>query len=208
MGEQPADRELFEAWRNGDRAAGQTLIERHYDSIVRFFRTKAGPQTDDLVQRTFLGCTEARERFQGASSFRTFLFAIARNILLEHIRQKLKAQSRSPDFTVSTIHDLDAGLSTQVQGRAERRLLVESLQRLPVEMQIAIELHYWEGLGVAEIAEIVEVPPGTVKSRLHRGRTLVREIMEKLPANDGERESIRELLDGWAKNLREQVGEE
>src|SRR5690606_17645112 len=55
MLDETADRELFEAWRTGDRAAGQQLIERHYDAIVRFFRTKAGPQTDDLVQRTFLG---------------------------------------------------------------------------------------------------------------------------------------------------------
>ena len=200
--------DLFRAWQSEDRAAGATLIERHYDSIVRFFQSKAGPSADDLVQRTFLACAEARDRFRGSSSFRTFLFAIARNILFEHIRRQTKDRGRSPDFTVSTIRDLNPGLSTHVHARAQHRLLVEGLQRLPVAMQIAIELHYWEGFSVAEIAEIVDVPPGTVKSRLHRGRELVREIMQRLPAQSGEQESVRELLDAWADNMGGQVGDE
>lgn len=202
-----SDREVFAAWQDGDRRAGQILIERHYDSILRFFQSKAGAAADDLVQKTFLGCTEARERFRGASSFRTFLFAIARNVLFEHIRKRTKDRERSPDFTVSTIRDLDPGVSTHVHARAQSRLLVESLQRLPVAMQMAIELHYWEGFSVQEIAEIAEVPPGTIKSRLYRGRELVRQIMERLPANSGEHESVRVLLDDWARAVRDQVEE-
>jgi RNA polymerase sigma-70 factor (ECF subfamily) len=205
MEQTSTDLEYLAAWQAGDRSAGEALIERHYDSIVRFFQSKVGAQADDLVQRTFLGCAEARDRFRGASSFRTFLFAIARNILFEHFRKRSKDQARSPDFTVTTIQDLNPGVATNVQARAEHRLLVEGLQRLPVAMQMAIELHYWEGFSVAEIAEIAEVPPGTIKSRLHRGRELVRGIMERLPADSGEQESVRLLLDGWARKVRDQA---
>ena len=97
------DRALFKAWAEGDNAAGQQLIERHYDSVVRFFRTKASSAVDDLVQRTFLGFAEARERFRGDSSIRSFLFGIARNILFEHIRGKVKDGKIDPDFGVSSI---------------------------------------------------------------------------------------------------------
>ena len=52
------DARLVQAWRGGDAAAGAQLVERHYDAIVRFFRTKAHPAADDLVQRTFMLCAE------------------------------------------------------------------------------------------------------------------------------------------------------
>ena len=199
------DRALFRAWAEGDNAAGQALIERHYDSVVRFFRTKAGAAADDLVQRTFLGLAEARGRYRGDSTVRSFLFGIARNILFEHIRGRVKDAKVDPDFGVSSIHELDPGVSTVAAGRDEQRLLVEALQRIPVEMQMTLELFYWEELSVAELAEILGVPPGTVKSRLHRGRTLLREAMEKLPASAADRASVRELIDAWASEVRHQI---
>ena len=69
---------LLEAWRAGDAAAGEALFERHFDAIYEFFASKLTIDVGDLVQRTFLGCVEARGRFRGECSFRTFLYAIAR----------------------------------------------------------------------------------------------------------------------------------
>lgn len=196
------DGELFDAWKRGDGSAGQTLIERHYDAIERFFRTKAGNHADELVQRTFLGCVEARDRFRGDTAFRSFLFGIARNILFEHIRGQQRDRRVDADFTVSSIEQLQPGVSTIAFERAEQRLLVDALRRLPLDIQICMELYYWEDVGVGELGSIMGIPAGTVKSRLHRGRTLLREAMEKLPADTEGRESVRALVDNWANDVR------
>lgn len=176
------DHAQLAAWRGGDGEAGQALVERHYESVLRFFRTKAGEDADDLVQQTFLRSVEHADRFRGESSFRGFLFGIARNVLFEHIRRKVRDGRASPDFGVSSILDLDPRASTLLFQRAEERALVQALQNMPVEVQIVVELYYWEELSVDEVASAVEVPPGTVKSRLHRGRDLLRKAMDEAPA--------------------------
>ncbi len=189
------DKQLFTSWMAGDRAAGEELIERHYDSVARFLRTKAGPHSDDLVQRVFLVCLDRGAQFRGDSSFRAFLFGIARNVVFEFIRTKVRDQAGAvEDVGTSSIMDLAPGLSTIVIQRAEQRLLVEALQRLPLDLQMAIELYYWEELSVAELAAALEIPAGTVKSRLHRARELLREEMNRIPASEQERESLRSMF--------------
>lgn len=191
------DDELFTAWQGGDRSAGEALIDRHYDAVMRFFRTKAGSQADDLVQRVFLVCADRGTRFRGDSTFRAFLFGIARNVLFEFLRSKVRDGTRDPDFGTSSILDLAPGVSTVAGQRAEQRLLVRALQRLPLDLQVAIELYYWEELSVTELASVLDIPPGTVKSRLHRARELLRTTMESLPATPDEQESLRSVLQLW-----------
>ena len=144
------DAELYARWQSGDDGAAQTLVEKHYDSVVRFFRTKIGPKSDDLVQRTFLVCAEGG--FRGDSSFRTYLFGVARNVLLEFFRGKRRDARVDVDFSVSSVFDLDAGLSTMAADRAEQRLLVQALHRIPLEIQMTLELFYWEDLSVGEVS--------------------------------------------------------
>jgi RNA polymerase sigma-70 factor (ECF subfamily) len=81
-----SDRELLDAWREGDKDAARQLLDRHYGPLDRFFRNKVGAEAADLVQRTMLVCVESRDRFRGEASFRTDLFAIARNELRAHVR--------------------------------------------------------------------------------------------------------------------------
>ncbi|MEX1364513.1 MAG: sigma-70 family RNA polymerase sigma factor, partial [Nannocystaceae bacterium] len=87
------DRALLEQWRAGDAGAGNTLFERHFDTIARFVKNKVSHQgeLEDLVQQVFLRCVEGRDRFEGRSSFRTYLFAVAHNTLLEHFRRRRRA---------------------------------------------------------------------------------------------------------------------
>ncbi len=175
------DAAVLAAWRAGDPAAGEMLISRHYASVLRFFRTKAGPEADDLAQRTFLRCIEAAERFRGEGSVKAFLFGIARNVLFEHIRAHMRERRVDPDFGVSSIVDLHPRASTLAFQRAEEQRLVEALQQQPLETQIVLELYYWEELSVEEVARVVDIPAGTVKSRLHRGRELLREALGSVP---------------------------
>ena len=177
-----SDAAMLQSWREGDEGSGTALVERHYESILRFFRTKAGDEADDLVQQTFLRAVEGADRFRGDSTFRAFLFGIARNVLFEHIRRRVRDRKADPDFGVSSILDLNPRASTIALRMAEQRALIGALQQMPVEIQIVLELHYWEELSVAEVASAVEVPAGTVKSRLHRGRGLLRKAMEEAPA--------------------------
>jgi RNA polymerase sigma factor (sigma-70 family) len=197
------DELLFAAWRDGDRRAGEQLIERHFDSVERFFRTKAGDAAEDLTQRTFLVCVENGASYRADGSFRAYLFGIARRILLEHIRGRIKHGAPPPDFSHSGIADLAPGVSTLAEYRADQRLLVAALQRLPVDLQVLVELYYWEELGVEELAAVLEVPGGTVKSRLHRARTLLVEAMQGQAVGSDEDGSVRALLLEWLANVKQ-----
>ena len=97
------DFELLDRWGAGDRAAADELIGRHFDALYKFFVSKASEAVDDLVQDTLLACMSARERFARRSSFRTFLFGTARNILFEHYRKR----RREPEALVGESRLID-----------------------------------------------------------------------------------------------------
>jgi len=190
------DLELLEAWRGGDAAAGELLFERHFESVYRFFCNKVPRDADDLVQETFLGCVSARERFRQDASFRTFLFAIARKVLLKY-RERWAPRDEGEEFHASRVAGLDLSATQIVVESEEQALLLRALRRLPLDLQTALELFYWEGLLSREIAEVLELPPGTVRSRLRRGRELLRELIHELAANPEQRTSTLGDFDQW-----------
>ncbi|MCB9703565.1 MAG: sigma-70 family RNA polymerase sigma factor [Myxococcales bacterium] len=194
------DFELLDAWRSGDLEAGSRLFDRHFESIHRFLRHKVGDDTDEVMQRTLLACVESRDRFRGASSFRTFLFGVARLELFSHYRRRRKLDAQV-DFESRSFFDLDPSPSMVVARHKEQQLLHEALRRLPVDLQIALELHYWEGMSATEIGTVLEIPAGTVKSRLRRAKELLRETMEHLTLSKTQLESTLGDLDGWARSL-------
>lgn len=207
----------FLAWCAGDRKAGAALFDRHYEPVARFFHNKVDDAAAaDLVQSTFLACTEAKGRFRGDASFRTFLFAIAHNLLFKHYRKGRVSAARAapsaascdeeePDFSELSAAEMTPSPSSLLRGKEEQRLVLEGLRRIPVECQEVLELHYWERMETAEIAEIIGAPQGTVKSRLQRGRRLLGEKLSKLSASAELLESTMSNLDGWAQGLRERL---
>lgn len=194
-----SDEELFTRWHEGDREAGAALVERHFDPVERFFSTKANPQAaEDLVQIAFARCIEAASRWRQSGTFRAFLFGIARNVLLEHIRGRVRDSRSDAELHESAVIDLMPGQSTQLAARDERRHLVAALQRLPLDLQSVLELHYWEDLSMEELAATFGVPPGTIKSRLHRARQLLRDALETTQIPDDARATARRLIAAWA----------
>ncbi|HEU0033899.1 MAG TPA: sigma-70 family RNA polymerase sigma factor [Kofleriaceae bacterium] len=173
-----ADLELLERWRTGDTRAGQELFARHFASIYRFFEHKVGGDADDLTQRTFTACVASRDRFRGQSSFRTYLFAIARNELYTYLRKLPRGEH--VDFELTSIAALVTSLSSQLGRARQIEQLRLALAELPAEQQLLLELHYWHDLDAAALSEVFEVPPGTIRVRLLRARKALRARMAEL----------------------------
>lgn len=195
------DLELLDAWRGGDAVAGEVLFERHFESVYRFFCNKVPRDADDLVQETFLGCVSAKERFRQDASFRTFLFAIARKVLLKY-HERWAPRGAGEELHASRVADLDASVTQLVVENEEQALLLRALRRLPLDLQTALELFYWEGMLSREIAEVLELPEGTVRSRLRRGRELLRGIIDELAAKPELRASTLGDFDQWLASIQ------
>ena len=206
MSDEPDDLALLHAWYDGDDGAAELLLQRHFDTLYRFFRSKLDGPIDDLIQSTLLVCIEQRDRFRGDAPFRVFLLGIARNKLLRHLRDRYRAERVFAPAQTS-VRDVVPAVSASVGAKLgrgqERELLLHALRMLPLDLQIAVELRYWEELPLAEIARITETIPGTVKSRLARARQMLERNMAALSAGDAD--WVRQTLTGlerWADALR------
>lgn len=191
------DRELLQRWREGDRAAGNELFERHFTAVCNFFRNKVSDGVDDLIQRTFVTCLEVEGGFRGESSFRSYLMGIARNVLLRSFREKSRDGRRFAPLEDS-VCDVDPSPSMLVAGREEHAQLFEALRKLPLDLQIALELYFWESWTMREIAAALEVPPGTAASRLRRGKAALKELL----ATGDRAEPTDDDLMAWAVKVR------
>jgi len=197
----PSDLELLEAWRGGDRPAGNALFQRYFLAVYRFFRAKVGGDLDDLVQRTFAACVEARVRLRPDSSFRAYLFACARTVLSDRFREHFRGkEDLDPD--VQSVEDVGTTPSEAVARAREHRVLLQALRRIPINQQIALELFYWEGLSGSEIAAVLDVPEGTVRTHINRGRQNLAERVRELVDDPALVHSTVDNLAAWADSLR------
>jgi RNA polymerase sigma-70 factor (ECF subfamily) len=195
---EPTDLALLEQWRGGDGEAGQALFGRHFDSIYGFFETKCPTEADELVQATFLAVLRAKTQFRGDSSFRTYLFTIARNELYRVLRTRQR-QGTPVDLEQTSIAELVSTPGTKMARNQEHQRLLETLRALPVEQQTLLELHYWEEMDIADLAQVFDVPAATIRTRLHRARKALRERIEHAAPREV-LESL-ETMDAWAKGV-------
>ena len=196
-----ADEDLLRAWRSGDENAGVELFERHYDGISRFFKSKAWDAAGDLIQRTFLACLETRDRMREGTSFRSYIFGIARNILFEYYRGK-RRDGRLLDFAARSLEDLGATPTTALAQAQESRLLLQALRQIPLEHQMILELYYWEEMTAREIADVLEVPEGTARTRIRRAKQLLESELTSRASTPKLLASTISDLDSWASQLR------
>jgi RNA polymerase sigma-70 factor (ECF subfamily) len=197
---------VLDAWRAGDRSAGDALLRRHFDALYRFFRNKVDQGVDDLIQRTFTACIAAKDNFRKQSSFRTYLFTVARNELYHHYQRRQRDAVMFEPGSMS-VEAMGTSPSAVLARQQEQRLLLRALRSLPLELQVAIELFYWEQLSTQEIAEIMDVPQGTAKSRLRRAREELEDKIRELAENPAVVESTLVAFDRWAASIRELLGQ-
>ena len=198
------DAALLEAWRAGDSAAGNRLFHRHADAVIRVFRNKVGDATDDLVQRTFVACLERTNEIADADRFRQYLLKVARNQLFRFFRDRAGPRGRI-DTMRTSVHELAPSPSTMLGVDRERQQLLAALRRLPIELQLALELYYWEGLRGPELADVLGVAEGTARSRIRIAKERIRRLLDEAEGVDADRGAGADF-DEWAASLKDELG--
>ncbi len=210
MGAHKSDDENYEwliAWRNGDRAKGELLYQRYAPSVTRFFRSKVSDDTTatDLVHKTFMGCVETKTPFDRRSTVRTYLFSIARNKLFRYFRERKKHAGVVP-LEERTSEEFGPDPHFVLVQRREHRLLMKALRRLPLDLQIALELDYWEGMKGREIAEVLGVKYPTIRGRLRRGKQQLMKQMATLAESPELLASTTQSLGSWLAEMKRHAG--
>ncbi len=193
--------EVLDRWCAGDSAAGNTLFKRHFASLYRFFEHKVDGDLDELVQDTFLACVRTRDTFRRQSTFRTYLFSIARHILYGYWRKRAR-QGVTLDFDEISVASLSTSAGSRIARREDQARLLSALRALPLDQQLLLELHYWEEMERDQLAEVFDIEAATTRSRLFRARQALRAL---LAADAGDRGDVSDAdLDVWARTLRPQ----
>jgi len=184
---------LLMRWRSGSRAAADRLLRRYVPVLNGFFGRRASNSADDLVQRTLLACIQGIERFEGRSTFRSYLLGIARNQYL--MWRRSEALSGYEALTQPTLRE--DGPSQLAAVRQEQLILLGALKRVDAEFSIVLRMFYFSDCSVEEIATELGIPVGTVKSRLSRGRAALKADLEKSNLREPMREAALQELTRW-----------
>ena len=176
------DVELVESARGGDRKAMDQLLRRHHDRVFAVCRRITGNEADaaDASQEALISIVRSLGKFDGRSSFGTWVYRIATNASLDELRRRRRRPSVGMTESVGhdVAHDIvdpDAGVRIDVV--AERMAIDVALAALPEDFRVVIVLRDLAGLDYGEIAEVVGIPVGTVKSRIARGRANLSELL-------------------------------
>ncbi len=186
------DRSLVALSAAGDADAFAALVSRYQASIVNLARamTADDGEADDLAQETFIRAYKAIGRFRGESTFRTWLHRVAVNVVQSH----LKKRARRRRWFGPSLDDHDAAgqespalatPATLEDDAARRELIDRALATLPADMRMAVTLRDVQGFDYAEIAAMLDIPIGTVESRIFRARQRLRPLLAALVGDRG-----------------------
>lgn len=203
---QADDSTLLTAWLSGEPGASGELVRRHYRSIYLFFFSKVGPDiAQDLTQTVFERILEKPQDFRGDATVRTYLFGIARWTLVHHHR-KHHAESENFDPTLDPLEIPEDVLSmtSRLAARREEVLFVHAMRELALDDQLVLELKYYDGMTVRELAEVFEIPRATMADRVARARSRLAEEVGRLEGSAKIVESTMAGLDEHMKAIRAQ----
>ncbi|MEP6961108.1 MAG: sigma-70 family RNA polymerase sigma factor [Acidobacteriota bacterium] len=184
-----ADQQLVEGCLSGEEHAWEDLVKVHtrrvYAICYRF--TGSDSQAQDLTQEVFLRVFKSLKSYRvGESSFAVWLSRLARNLLIDHYRRsKLDRVTDSIEGQLPMLEEKTTSSNRTdgiVAGREASELLQAGLQKLSPELREAVILRDLEEMEYREIAQVLNVPEGTVKSRLNRGRAELARVIRKQSA--------------------------
>ena len=177
---QQTDEQLMAKAAKGSDTAFEELYRRYARRLKGFFFLQLGGDEElaaDATHDVFLRAYEARSRYQEGRRVDTWLFTIAYNICRNHYRSN--AYEAQLLATLDAEPVTDQQIEVQLDQAALDEALVQVLSELPAPLHQIFSLHYQEELTIPQIAEIVGVPEGTVKSRLHKTMNIIRKKLKK-----------------------------
>lgn len=176
------DRELTRRAKRGDLDAFEALVRLHQQAAYRlaFVVTGSAHDADDVAQEAFMSAYLALGRFRDDAPFRPWLLRIVANAAKNHRRSSYRRQRREL-MLIDDRRSGEAALSPEsaVLQREDQHRLMGAVNHLPERLRIVVATRFFMGLSVAETAEVLRLPPGTVKSRLSRALDRLRADLER-----------------------------
>ena len=181
------DLELVDRWRDGDPEAFEQLVKRHERRVFGLLMRMLGSreEAEDAAQDTFLNLHRHGHRFRREARFSTFIYRVAVNAALNrrrtlgrrraHMDALALQQSVGEALPQGPVGPEHATAGDELRQRVQREILA-----LPKNLRAPVILYDLEGMAYSEIAEVLEVAEGTVKSRIHRARRALKERLEDL----------------------------
>lgn len=172
------DAELITAAMAGDRAAMDTLLRSHHDRVYAVCRRITGNDADaaDAAQEALIAIVRGLGRFDGRSAFSTWVYRIATNASLDELRRrKRRPMAVVDDPATHELPDHDGG--DRIDGLGDRMAIDAALRLVPEDFRVPLVMRDVCDLDYAEIAETLDIPIGTVKSRIARGRGALAQIL-------------------------------
>jgi RNA polymerase sigma-70 factor, ECF subfamily len=172
------DAELITAAMAGDRAAMDALLRSHHDRVYAVCRRITGNDADaaDATQEALIAIVRGLGRFDGRSAFSTWVYRIATNASLDELRRRKRRPMVIVDDPVShELPDHDSG--DRIDGLGDRMAIDTALRLVPEDFRVPLVMRDVCDLDYAEIAATLDIPVGTVKSRIARGRGALAQIL-------------------------------
>lgn len=175
-----AENELVRKAQSGDSQSMNDLLAMHYDRIYAVCRRLAGNDADaaDACQEALIAIVKGVSRFDGRSKFSTWSYRVATNACLDELRRRKRRPVPSDED--SRDHAAPTDSAPSMEATAVQRMVLDThLQALPLEFRAPIVCRDVIGMDYAQIAETLEIPPGTVRSRIARGRRQLAEALKE-----------------------------
>ncbi len=187
--ESASDGNLLEAARAGDRSAFALLVDRHKDPLVGTLTRLTGRQEDaeDLAQEAFVRLFERGARYQERGKLGAYLLRIATNLLRSRERQRARRRILRAAFLAPNGHESPSAPQRLLLERELQHELARALARLPLRYRVPLVLSSIEGWSYRQIGELTGCRAGTVKSRIHRGKRRLEELLSPYWLGDGDR---------------------
>ena len=186
----PPDDELVAAAQSGDRDALDTLLRRHLDLIHAVCSRLAGNPADaaDATQEALIAIVRGLPRFDRRAAPRTWMYRVATNACLDELRRRGRRPRLGLDDAMTERPDPGPPVDRSV---TDRLTLDEALARLPDEFRVAVVLRDVQGMDYAQIAAVLQIPIGTVRSRIARGRQALAADLDGNQDRSGQRQRER-----------------
>ena len=184
------EKELVRLCKEGDEESFGALVNKYKTKVfhLAYSMTQNSDISDDLAQEVFIKAFFSLPKFKLKSSFGTWLYRIAVN----HIRDFLRKEGRVKHISFERLPEMSLPQESEIKARERemdnekrKRIVMETIQNLPEKYRIILSLRDIQGTPYGEIAKILNISPGTVDSRLHRARKLLKEKMAPFLNQEG-----------------------